>query len=45
MFSSEHIENEMISINSEPPSSGYHFDTKLQAKLSPSDQIFEKQED
>ena len=45
MFSSEHIENVVITLNSEPPSSEYHFETKFQADVSPFDQKFEKQEE
>ena len=44
MFSSDHIENVVLTPTSETTSSEYHFETKLQAKLSPSDQSFEKQE-
>ena len=45
MFSQEHIQNGVITINSEHPSSEYHFERKLQVNISPSDQTFEKQEE
>ena len=35
--SSEHIENKVLTITSESPSSEDHFDTKIQANISPSD--------
>ena len=37
MFSSEHIQNEVLAITSEHPYSEDHFDRKLQANMSPSD--------
>ena len=45
MISSEHIQIEVLNITSEHPSSEDHFERKSQAKISPSDQIFEKQEE
>ena len=45
MFSQEHIQNGVITINSEHPSSEYHFERKFQANISPSDQTFEKKEE
>ena len=44
-FSSEHIENEVITLISENPSSENPFETKLQAKFATSDKSFEKQEE
>ena len=38
MFSAEHIQNEVLNITSEHPFFEYHFERKLQAKISPSDQ-------
>ena len=43
-FSSEHIENKMVTITSETLSSEDCFETKLQAKFNKSDQIFEEPE-
>ena len=45
MFSSEHIENDVLTIASEPPSSEDQFETKFQAKIYPYDQSFEKEEE
>ena len=42
MFLSENIENEVLTLTSEHPSSEYCFDTKLQAKISPYHQNFEQ---
>ena len=44
-FSSEHIENEVLTINYGPQSSEDHFETKFQANISPSNQIFEQPEE
>ena len=44
MISSEHIKNGVLNITSEHPSSEYHFERNFQAKISPSNQSFEKQE-
>ena len=41
-LSSYHIENEVINLTYETSSSGYFFETKLQAKFEKSDQIFEQ---
>ena len=41
-FSSEHIQNEGLSITSKHPSSKNHFKGKFQAKIYPSDKNFEK---
>ena len=43
MNSSEHIENEVLTITYEHTSSEYHFKIKSQSKISLSDYIFEKQ--
>ena len=43
MFSSEHIQNEVLNITSEYPSSKDHFDRKLQANVSPYDQILKNE--
>ena len=45
MFSSEHIENKVVIITCEHPSSEYHFERKSQANIYLSDQSFEKQEE
>ena len=45
MFSSEHIKNKVLTINSEPPSYEDNSDTKFQYNISPYDQSFEKQEE
>ena len=45
MLSPEHIQNEVLTINSEHPSSKHHFGRKFQAKIYPPDQSFEKQEE
>ena len=45
MLSSEHIENEVLNINSEHPYYEDHFESKFQAKISPSNQIFEQPEE
>ena len=45
MFSSEHIQNKVLTITSEHPSSEDHFERKFQAKIYPSDQSDEKQEE
>ena len=45
MFSSEHIQNEVLTLTSETPSSEYCFDTRLQAKFEKTDQIFEQSEE
>ena len=42
MLSSEHIQNEVLTFTSEPTSYEYNFDRKLQAKIYPYDQSFEK---
>ena len=44
-FSSEHIENKMVTITSETLSYEDLFDTKLHAKLDKYDQIFEQPEE
>ena len=44
-FSSGPIKNEVLTVNSEHPSSADHFERKFQAKIYPSDQSFEKQEE
>ena len=44
-FSSEHIENEVLTLTSETSSSEYCFETKLQAKFDKSDQIFKQTEE
>ena len=44
-FSSGPIQNEVLTINSEHPSSADHFERKYQAKIYPYDQSFEKQEE
>ena len=41
-FSSGPIQNEGLTITSEHPSSGDHFESKPQANISPYDQSFEK---
>ena len=43
--SSGPIKNEVLTIKSEHPSSADHFEKKFQAKISPSDPSFEKQEE
>ena len=43
--SSEHIENKVLTITYEHPSSEYHFKIKSQSKISLSGQSFEKQEE
>ena len=45
MFLSEHIQNEVVTINSEHVSSEGHFERKFQAKIFPSDKSFEKKEE
>ena len=45
MFSSEHIENIVLTLTSEPPSLEDHFETKLKAKIYPNNWNFEKQEE
>ena len=45
MFSSEPIQNELLTLTFEHPSSEDHFERKFQAKISPSDQNYEKQEE
>ena len=45
MFSSEHLQNEVLTITSEHPYYEYNSERKFQANLSPSDQSFEKQEE
>ena len=45
MFSSEHIQNEVLTIISENPSSEYHFERKFQIKIYPSSQSFKTQEE
>ena len=45
MLSKEHIDNKVLNITSEPPYAEDHFRTIFQANLSPSDQIFERQEE
>ena len=44
-FSSELIQNEVLTVNSEHPYSEDNFERKFQDKISPSDQSFEKQEE
>ena len=44
-FSSEHIENEMVTITSETLSSEEWFETKLQSKFDKSDKCFEELEE
>ena len=44
VFSSQHIQNEVLTITYEHPYSKYDFDRKFQANISPSDQSYEKQE-
>ena len=43
-FSSEHIKNKVITLTSEHPYYEDNFERKFQAKIYPSDQVFEKQE-
>ena len=43
-ISSETIQNEVLTINSEHPSYADHFERKSQAKISPYDFFSEKQE-
>ena len=45
IFSSGPIQNEVLNINSEYPSSEYYFESKSQDKIYPSDQSCEKQEE
>ena len=45
MFSSEHIHNEVLAINSEYIYSEDHFEKNFQAKIYPSDKVFEQQEE
>ena len=42
MFSSEHIQNKVLTITSEHPYSGVHFERKFQTNIFSSDQSFEK---
>ena len=42
MFSSEHIQNEVLTLTFEHPSSADKFERKSQSKISPSDQSIEK---
>ena len=44
-FSSEHIENEVLTLTSKTSSSEDCFETKLQSKFDKSDQIFEQPEE
>ena len=44
MLSSENIENKVVTLTSETPSSKYHFETKPQANIYPFDKSFEKKE-
>ena len=44
-FSSEHIENNMVTFTSETSSSGDCFETKFQAKFDKYDQVFEQEEE
>ena len=44
-LSSEHIENKMVTLTSETLSSEYFFETKLHARLSKSDLLFEQPEE
>ena len=44
-FSSEYIENKMITHTSETLSSEEYFETKLQAKFDKPDQMFEQPEE
>ena len=45
MFSSEHIENKVLTIiTCENTSLEYHFESKFQARISLSDKSFEKEE-
>ena len=43
--SSGPIKNEVLTLTSEHPSSADHFERKPQDKISPYDQIFEKEEE
>ena len=45
MFSSEHIINEVLTLNSGTSSSEDWFETKIQAKFDKSDQIFKQIEE
>ena len=45
MFSLQHIKNELLTLASETPSYGYHFETKFQANIYPYDQGLERQEE
>ena len=45
MISSGPIQNEVLNITSEHPSSADHFERKFQAKISTSNQSFEKLEE
>ena len=45
MFSSEHIQNKVLTITSEHPYSEVHFERKSQTNIFSFDQIFEKQEE
>ena len=45
VFSSQHIQNEVLTITSEHPSSEYNFESKSQANISPSDKSFENPEE
>ena len=44
-FSSGPIQNEVLTINFEHPISSDHCESKLQARMSPSDKSYEKQEE
>ena len=43
--SSEHIENEVLTINSETTPSEDHFETRLKSNISPYDHIYKKNEE
>ena len=45
IFSSEHIQNEVLTIKSEHPSYSDHFERKFQAKISSTDKSIEKPEE
>ena len=45
MFSSDNIQNLVLTFTSETTSSEYNFERKFQSKIYPYDQIFEKKEE
>ena len=45
MFSTEHIQNEVITITSEQPSSEYHCERNFQSEMYPYDKSYEEQEE